>query len=113
MSIDAQIRKQLIMLARRPKDQHYVRPSNWEPDHVRNPKGEFESFFTDSSAWELIAEQLEAGCEVEEVRLRKPPGKNAYVLKVDLGANESKLYIKVQLGSGKIIGRSFHYSNHP
>ena len=32
-------------------------------------------------------------------------------MEIDLDANEPKIYVKIQLGSGKIIGRSFHYSN--
>ena len=31
-------------------------------------------------------------------------------MKIDLGRNVPKLYVKLQLGSGKIFGRSFHYS---
>ena len=31
-------------------------------------------------------------------------------MKIDLGQSVPKLYIKLQLGRGKIFGRSFHYS---
>ena len=31
---------------------------------------------------------------------------------IDLGSHVPKLYVKLQLGSGKIFGRSFHYSEH-
>ena len=34
-------------------------------------------------------------------------------MKIDLGENAREIYVKVQLGAGKIIGRSFHYSEHP
>ena len=30
---------------------------------------------------------------------------------IRLGPNEPLLYVKLQLGSGKVIGRSFHYSD--
>ena len=80
---------------------------------MRNPQGVIEMYFNDTSAWELIAEQLKAGCPVEEVRLNKPPGAKGYVLLIDLEPNQPQLYVKLQLGAGKIIGRSFHYSTHP
>ena len=31
-------------------------------------------------------------------------------MKIDIEPGRPQLYIKLQLGSGKIIGRSFHYS---
>ena len=31
-------------------------------------------------------------------------------MKIDLAPGQPQLYVKLQLGSGKIIGRSFHYS---
>lgn len=112
MNIDPQIRKQLIMLARRPKAQEYALPEKWMPRTVRNPDGVVDEYFTDMSAWELIAVQLENGCEVEETKLHKHQHKTAYVLKLKLSANDPMLYIKVQLGSGTIIGWSFHYTKH-
>ena len=42
--------------------------------------------------------------------LRKPRGAKGYVMKIDLEPGGVPLYVKVQLGAGKIIGRSFHYS---
>ncbi|MXW06584.1 MAG: hypothetical protein F4X56_00185 [Gammaproteobacteria bacterium] len=117
MSIDDSIRQQLIILARKPKAQvvsfTLSSPTDWRPESVRRPDGEFNTHFNSSSAWEFIATQLESGCEVEIVNLQKPPGKKAYVMTLDLGNSERELYVKVQLGSGKIIGRSFHYSEHP
>jgi hypothetical protein len=47
---------------------------------------------------------------LEEVLLASPPGKTGYV--VEAALNERSLYVKVQLGAGKIIGRSFHYSEY-
>ena len=69
-----------------------------------------DNYFTDPAAWELIAAKLEEGHPVEVVVLRKPKDKLGYVLKVDLGGGDPLIYIKLQVGSGKIIGRSFHYS---
>lgn len=33
-------------------------------------------------------------------------------MKIDMGENTPQLYVKLQLGSGNIIGRNFHYSKH-
>ena len=45
---------------------------------------------------------------MECVILEQPPGKKGYVMKPDIGAKS--VYIKFQMGAGKVIGRSFHYS---
>ena len=114
MSIDESIRHQLIVLARRKHARvtefSCARPTNWRPGEVRNPYGMLASHFTDAAAWELIASTLESGHEVETIELRKPPGATGYVMTIDLEPGRAPLYVKLQLGSGKIIGRSFHYS---
>ena len=113
--IDAETINQLIVLARRRKARtsefSESRPTDWRPQQVENPNSEFEKYFTDSAAWEFIADKLEEGHRVETVELRKPPGAKGYVMKFDLGVGND-LYVKLQLGSGVIIGRSFHYSTH-
>ena len=76
------------------------RPTDWRPGQVRNP-----------AAWELIASRLEEDHPVEIVELRKPAGATGYVMKIDIEPGRPRLYVKLQLGSGKIIGRSFHYSD--
>ncbi len=88
------------------------RPTDWRPGQVHNPNGVLDSHFTDASAWEYIATKLENEHPVEVVELDKPPGAKGYVMKIDIETGKSKLYIKLQLGSGKIIGRSFHYSEY-
>ena len=60
-------------------------------------------------AWEFIADLLESGHPIEEVELHSPPGRKGYVMLVDAQQSQA-IYIKLQMGSGKIIGRSFHYS---
>ncbi len=87
------------------------RPADWRPGQVRNPNGILDTHFTDAAAWELIASRLEDGHPVEIVELRKPAGSTGYVMKIDIEPDRPKLYVKLQLGSGKIIGRSFHYSD--
>lgn len=66
--------------------------------------------FTRATAWDLIASALESGHDVETIELRKPPGAKGYVMRIDLEPGKPQLYVKLELGSGKIIGRSFHYS---
>lgn len=68
-------------------------------------------YFTDASAWEFIVAKLESGHPVEIVQLHQPAGAKGYVMKIDMETGAPQLYVKLQLESGKIIGRSFHYSN--
>ena len=112
--IDGATRHQLALLARRStariSEFKPHRPADWRPGQVRNPNGLLDTHFTDSTAWELIATRLEHGQAVTVINLRKPKGAKGYVMKIDLGPDVPRLYIKLQLGAGKIIGRSFHYS---
>lgn len=114
--IDQETRNQLALLARRSRARTSAfsrrRPTDWRPTTVRNPEGVLDTHFTDSTAWEFIATRLEASEEVEVISLRQPPGAKGYVMKIDLGAGVPALYVKLQLGSGTIIGRSFHYSEY-
>ena len=116
MELSVPIRHQLVVLARKSKARvtefHKDRPTKWQPGQVGNPDGKLDSHFTDASAWEYIATKLENGHPVEVEDLRKPAGAKGYVMKIDIEPGQPKLYIKLQLGSGKIIGRSFHYSGH-
>ena len=86
------------------------RPTDWRPGQVRNPDGVLDTHFTDAAAWELIAARLEDGHPIETMELHTPRGATGYVMKIDLEPGQPQLYVKLQLGSGKIIGRSFHYS---
>ncbi len=108
------IRRELIVLARRrhARTSQFSRnrPTDWRPDQVRNPHGILDRYFTKAGAWEFIAARLEVGHPVEIVELRKPPGAKGYVMKIDIEPDQPQLYVKLQLGSGMIIGRSFHYS---
>lgn len=114
MALSDSIRRQLVVLAGRRKARVTAfrsdRPTDWRPGQVRNPTGVLDTHFTDASAWELIASKLEDGHPVEIVELDKPPGATGYVMKIDIEPGHPLLYVKLQLGSGKIIGRSFHYS---
>ena len=87
------------------------RPTDLRPGQVRNPNGILDTHFTDAAAWEFIASRLEDGQPVEIVELRKPAGATGYVMKIHIEPDRPQLYVKLELGSGKIIGRSFHYSD--
>lgn len=106
-------RRQIISLARQKRCRHSEfspeRPVKWRPTQVTNP--EVDLPFTEAGAWEFIAQQLEAGQPLTEIVLDKPPGKIGYVLSVLLSSDRPELYVKLELGgSGKVFGRSFHYS---
>lgn len=104
------IRHQLVVLCQRKKartsEWSIHCPTEWQPTTVIDPQSGLP--FTDAGAWEFVAESLENGLELETVQLEKPPGSIGYVLKIPVG--DRQLYVKLQLGAGKVVGRSFHYS---
>ncbi len=106
------VRRQLIALARRPKDRIVPRtgemPCRWQPEQVNNPESGMP--FTEAGAWHFIADQLEQGAPVESLPMEKPANTIGYVLKIDIEMGRPQLYIKIQLASRRVIGRSFHYS---
>ena len=103
-----QVRHHLAVLARQRRTRVLGWPREWRPTEVVNPAtGEP---FTEAGAWEHIADLLDGGHPLEEVTLVHPPGKRAYVMLEDLRPGSPRLYVKIQLGSGVVIGRSFHLS---
>lgn len=111
VAISYDIRKQLVRLAGSRKTRTSVfspaRPTHWEPASIRRPdSGEA---FTPDGAWTFIAEMLAGGVDVETIVLDKPPGRTGYIVVCDGWAGE-KIYIKLELGSGMVVGRSFHVS---
>jgi hypothetical protein len=107
------VRRELSRLARK-RDSRVTEwnpqmPSEWTPGRVTNP--EVDMPFTEAGAWHFVADLLDCGHPIRRVVLRQPRGEEAFEMTVDLKAGMPKLYIKVQLKSGKIIGRSFHYSD--
>src|SRR5438034_2421694 len=107
-----QVRHQLAELASRPRCRVSVftrdRPTDWRPREVQHPESGMP--FTDVGAWEFIVECLDSNCPIEVITLVKPEGKRGYVMKVKPRPDSRTIYIKLELGSGKVIGRSFHYS---
>ena len=107
----SQIRKQLVaLLKQRKRVRAWLkeRPNDWRPTQVTHPLSGMP--FTPNGAWQFIEEKLEEGQPLEEITLDIPQGKKAYVMKINLGTNQQMLYVKLQLGSMEVIGRSFHYS---
>jgi hypothetical protein len=101
-------RRQMIVLIRSkrrviPRDI----PTDWRPTQVLSHESQLP--FTPSGAWQLIADKLEEGHPLEELVLKNPAGKIAYVMKIDAEPGR-RIYIKLQFGNGCVIGRSFHYS---
>jgi hypothetical protein len=86
------------------------RPSDWRPQSVVDPRPDAGgAVFTDAGAWDYIVELLDAGQPVSTITLDQPRGRTGFVMKVDC-PDGRQLYIKLQLGTGMVIGRSFHYS---
>ncbi len=105
----ASIRHQLIILVRRKGARQLDWPRKWHPTQTRDPR-ERHSYFTHEGAWEFIADVLEARHPFEEVDQDDPPGIKAYQMVVDIGEAIPPVFIKVRLGAGKVLGRSFHNS---
>ena len=113
MSIDGSIRHEILTLVRRgarTSEFTTASPIDWRPGQVPNPEGLLLPYFDDRSAWELIASRLESGHDVQTITLEQPPGKTGYVMEIDLNPGRPLLYVKLELGSGIVIGRSFHES---
>lgn len=108
------IRGELVRLcaSRRTRRTEFTRerPTNWRPQQVVDP--ETEQPFTDEGAWAYIAAILEQGHEIEQIFLKKPLGKSGYVLKIMDKKSGKTIYVKLQIGSGFVYGRSFHYSDY-
>lgn len=85
-------------------------PTEWQPTSLRDPRDPDGGYFTPDGAWQFVAEALEAGHPIELITLTQPPGKKGFVLIVPGVAPVREIYIKLQLGSDLVIGRSFHES---
>lgn len=111
MTVPEQIRGDLARLAssRRTRVEVFSKklPTHWAPYELRHPQtGET---FTIESSWEFIAELLKSNHPIEIMKLKIPPDKTGYVMKT-FGYGGVPIYIKLQMGSGVVIGRSFHIS---
>ena len=110
-----EIRRQFIVFASRKATRRHdstpEKPTKWHPGGVIDPRSG--APFSPAGAWEFIVELLASGHPLEEIILEKPPGKKGYVLKHPGAAGRADIYIKLQLGSGYVHGRSFHESIYP
>jgi hypothetical protein len=82
--IPQQLRTEMVRRARDKRSRFVefdvTEPCVWNPTQVLNPQSNLP--FTDITAWHYIADQLEGGCAVCAVCLRKPPGKTGYELRL-------------------------------
>lgn len=105
------VRRQLLVLAASERTRSVPfsveRPSEWRPGTVRHP--ETGEAFTLHQSWDFVVAALTSGAELRIVLLRKPPGKKAYEMVVS-GYGQDEIYIKLEFGSSKVFGRSFHAS---
>jgi hypothetical protein len=106
-------RKELIRLCRSRSCSRIVprsreMPCHWFPTQVKDP--ETGDVFTAVGAWHFVAELLEKGVPMTILKMNKPEGSWAFVIKYYCGNSGTHIYIKVQMYSGTIVGRSFHYS---
>jgi hypothetical protein len=83
------------------------RPTKWHPTSLIHPD-EGDPFTTDN-CWAFIVAAIKSGAEIEVIELRHPPGKRGFVMKLP-GAAGVTIYIKLQLLSDYVAGRSFHQS---
>jgi len=84
-------------------------PTRWQTLQVTNPETGFP--FSDAGAWELIADQIDSGVEIKYVKLDKPSGAIGYAFLMKIDPKRLPIYVKLQLGAGVVIGRSFHYDD--
>ena len=107
----ASIRRELARLCRSRKTRtaefSHNQPTHWQPLKTIHPQTK--ETFTEDGAWQFAADLLDAGEPLKEVALKKPPGKKGYVMEIPVKGGRP-IYIKLQLGSGQVFGRSFHHS---
>lgn len=80
-------------------------PTFWNTGEVYDPRtGEP---YTKDGAWDRVVQELGNGCVLSAVALDKPPGKTGYTFKFE-DAKGQPIYVKLQMLSGEVRGRSFH-----
>lgn len=113
MPIDGEVRKQLALLCRRGPCRFVARnyPCDWHPTTVENLQSGMP--YTDQTAWEAIAVALDdPRIHANPVALRIPEGRTGYEFLIPQGTGHPPIYVKLQLGAGQVLGRSFHYSDY-
>lgn len=103
------IRQELLRLCKESRSRTSVfsreAPTHWVPWKLYDP--ETGEAFTVNGAWLFIERALANGCQLQTIELDRPKGKTGYWFH---GTDPfgTRIYVKLQLGSGLIIGRSFH-----
>jgi hypothetical protein len=114
MTVPTAIRRELARLAGSKRTRRVEwspeAPIVWRPHTVLDPRSG--TYFTEDGAWEFIVELIEIGLSINRIELAHPPGKTAYVLIVSNTPRIPDIYIKLQLRSGCVYGRSFHASRY-
>jgi hypothetical protein len=85
-------------------------PTKWHPTSLLHP--ETGEPFTEDNCWSFVAAAIESGAPVEVMELKRPAGKRGFVMKL-AGHETTTIYVKLQLLSDKVLGRSFHESRGP
>jgi hypothetical protein len=85
-------------------------PTKWHPTSLLDPATS--EPFTEDSCWSFVAEAIDAGAPVEVIELKRPAGKRGFVMKL-AGYATTTIYVKLQLLSETVLGRSFHESRGP
>ena len=110
----AEVRRQLIALIlkrRRTTQQTRDRPARLRFREMRHPESGF--WLDRRTVWDVIVTLLESNTPLEQVSLRKPPGKKGWVLKARLTGDGPRIYVKLQIVNGAtVVLRSFHPSKH-
>lgn len=109
VNVSDNIRQELLRLCKESRSRTSVfsrkAPTHWVPWELYDPQtGEA---FTADGAWVFIERALADGCLLQSIELDRPKGKTGYWFHGE-DARGTRIYIKLQLGSGMIIGRSFH-----
>ncbi|MCY3625165.1 MAG: hypothetical protein OXH71_00180 [Candidatus Dadabacteria bacterium] len=85
-------------------------PVDWNPGKIMDPYSDIGLEFTHRSCWDFIGRLLRDKHPIEVTTLEKPPGEKGYEMVFETEPGYSDIYIKLQIGRDKLIGRSFHYS---
>lgn len=77
---------------------------------MRDPRSPTKELFTEDGAWSFVADAIESGVDIQQIELQLPPGKKAYVMLLPGCEANQWIYVKLQLRSNDVLGRSFHIS---
>jgi hypothetical protein len=106
------VRDELARLAnsRRTRKLAYPSALDWKPTTVVNPDSPDGLLFTPFDCWDFIVARLRD--EIVEIGvITMHDGKQGFVMKIPAQPHGT-IYIKLQIGCGCVVGRSFHYSEY-